>query len=67
MQSWSTVRVIEGKQYVELQEAEQKISVAVSEAVQQELRDAIGRIASATGEIEKTVKEFKQDSNLILG
>lgn len=67
MQSWSTVRVIEGKQYVELQEAEQKIGVAVSEAVQQELRDAISRIASATGEIEKTVKEFKQDSNLILG
>ena len=67
MQSWSTVRVIEGKQYVELQEAEQKISVTVSEAVQQELRDAIGKIASATGKKEKTVKEFKQDSNLILG
>jgi len=67
MQKWNTLREVDGKQYVELWEAEQKIGTTVSETIQKELRDAIGKIASATGEIEKTVKDFKQDSNLILG
>lgn len=67
MQKWNTVKIIDGQQYVQLQEAEQKIANCVSEAIQKELRDAIGKIATATGEIEKTVKDFKQDSNLILG
>lgn len=67
MQNWSTVKILDGIQYVSLQEAEQKIANCVSETIQKELRDAIGKIATATGEIEKTVKDFKQDSNLILG
>lgn len=67
MQNWNTLKIVDGIQYVQLQEAEQKITHCVSSVFQKELKDAIGKIASATGEIEKTVKDFKQDSNLILG
>lgn len=67
MQNWKTAINYNGQIYVTVEEAERVLSEQLNSQARQDLLSAIQSISSATGEIEKTVKDFKKDPKMILG
>lgn len=67
MQNWKTAINYNGQIYVTVDEAEKVLAEQLNSQARQDLLSAIQSISSATGEIEKTVKDFKKDSKMLLG